>query len=1045
MKKIVTYLIDRPLITNLIMVLIVVFALVSVGNIKRLAFPRVDMKQMNITTIYPGASPEDVELNVSVKLEEALKEVDGIEKFKSTSLENRSIIKVTIEPNVEDLEKTKNDIRRAVESVSDLPEEVTIKPKVFEIKVDNLPIYEVVLASPDVGTKLIRHHARELKKRLLKLSTISKVKEQGVPDREIKILLDREKMAKKFISFDEVINSIKNNKIRVSGGSLESYTSKRGIITLSEFDNPKDVEKIIIRASDLGYIVRVKDVAEVVDGFEEQDTLIRFNGKRGMSLWISKKGQADIIDSVIEIKKEIETYKNENLPAEIKSFSTFDASIETKARLNMVYSNAIIGYFLVLLVLFLFLDKKIAFWTATGIPLSVAIALIILPIFDITLNGISLMGLVVVLGMLVDDAIIIAESIYSNREAGMPAKEAAIRGLQDVLKPVIATILTTILAFIPMYFLPGQIGDFSLEIPSIVIIMLLSSLVEATTLLPAHLAHSKTREGKTNKPPLGQSILYKIETFYRNLLNWCLNNIFKTSLLFLLFIIIGGGFAINLAKFKMFPIDQATKMWIYGETSSDSSLKNTARETKKIESILTKLPKGIVHSYKSVNGVKFTPGGNNDMLSSNGFFIEIHLTPASERELSATDLKKNILSQVKEFETQPFYKLDYYIDGGGPPAGKPLEIRITGNNETVIKKILKQVNTQLKKYPVTDVDSNFREGKIETRLIPKYINIAEAGLNVGVIASNIRTAFDGTIVTYLQTPEEKVPFRVMLDEKSKNFKDPLKGILIRNKRDILVSISQLVESKDSSSPENIYHYNGSRSYTITANLDSAKTTPKEIYDRLKDKFIYLEKQNPGFSIEFGGEAQKDSETMHDMLLAILMAVLAIYFLLIIQFNSFSQPAMVLMAIPFGLVGAILAFGLQSMDLSMLALIGILGFSGVVINDSLILVEFINRIREKSSKQLFDKKIFINEVIDGSAKRLRPILLTTFTTVAGLIPTAYGFIGGFDSFISPMVMAMTWGLLVGTISVLFIIPVFYVLNEQIGNSVAKYWDNIFKKN
>ncbi len=274
--SIIRYLIARPIVTKLIIIFILGVAVAVMFQIQRQGFPRVDMEKMNITTIYPGASPEDVELNVTVKLEEALKEVDGIEKYTSRSMEGMSRIQVFIDPDSEDKDKVKDDIRRAIEGVSDLPTEVEEKPYIFEVKVDNFSIYEVALTLPGDDEQNLRFHAKELKKRLLDISSVSKVNESGVRDREIQILLNRRKMAQRQISFQEVITAIKQNKLRVSGGSLESFTSEKGLVTLSEFETPEDVASIIIRASDLGYKVRVKDVGRVVDGLEKRDTIIKY-------------------------------------------------------------------------------------------------------------------------------------------------------------------------------------------------------------------------------------------------------------------------------------------------------------------------------------------------------------------------------------------------------------------------------------------------------------------------------------------------------------------------------------------------------------------------------------------------------------------------------------------------------------------------------------------------------------------------------------------------------------------------------------------------
>ncbi|MDY6967863.1 MAG: efflux RND transporter permease subunit, partial [Spirochaetota bacterium] len=1009
-----------------------VLAVASALRINRLGYPRVDFDRVTITTQYPGASPEDVELNVTINLEEALEEVDGIEKYISKSIENVSVIDVYIESDIDDKDKVKSDIRRAVDRVIDLPDEVKDKPYVFEHKMDNYGIYEIALTMPKGNEKKLRFYAKELKKKLIDLDPVSRITERGIRDREFKILLNRDKMRRNHVSFDEVINSIKQNKLRLSGGFVESYTNEKGIVTFSEFSNPKDIENIIVRTSEIGaYKIRIGDIGKVVDRFEKREIIVRYNGQEGMSLWVTKKSSADIISTVEEIKSLVKKYKENFANNGLNIFSTYDDSIETKKRLSIVYNNAIAGFVLVIIMLFLFLDRQIALWTAIGIPTSIAITLIILPLLDITINSISLCGFVVVLGMIVDDAIIISESISRARENGMSPVEASLYGLKIVVQPVLGTIITTIIAFIPIYFVPGMIGDFSIEIPSIVIIMLIAGFFEASILLPIHLAHSNQKILHNSGIPIGQRFLNHLEKGYVSLLNKALKFRYLSLIFLIIFLGIGGGISVGFTNFNMFPVDQAYKIWISGNSPKVSNLENTARETLKLEAVLDSLPKGVLQSYRTVIGRKF----NDNVLSSNSFYMSIILTPSTTREMKAQDVKAFIQHEMKKRNIRTIYNLDIFIDGGGPPVGRPLEIRIIGNDNQKRKKIIDEMIDSLQEYHVTEIEKNLQEGKEEIKVLPNHDAIAIAKLNVGSIASTIRTAIDGAVVTNHHTPEDKIPFRVMLDEDSKNFWDPLHGLYVRNPMGNLIPIKSLVFEKKDFSPQNIFHYNGDRSNMITGNIKLEKTTPKEVYEKLKDKYKNFSNLYPGFKMIIGGEAKESTKIYYHMIVSIIIAVIAIYFILVIQFNSFIQPVMVIMAIPFGLIGLMLAFTLHGMDISMLAMVGILGFSGVVVNDSLIMVEFINRIITGNKTVVSNSKNDLNNaVIQGAKVRLRPVVLTTVTTIAGLLPTAYGIIGGLDNFISPMVMAMTWGLLIGTSATLLAIPIFYLFIYHLRNRI-----------
>ncbi|MCB1309609.1 MAG: efflux RND transporter permease subunit, partial [Leptospiraceae bacterium] len=611
MIRLARFLILRPLLTNIILVLVLLLAASSFWNIRRQAYPRVDFGKLNIVTIYPGASPEDVELNVTINLEEAIREVSGIDHYISRSTENYSFIQVVIDPDVEDQDEVKDQIRNAIDRVSDLPAEVEERPIVEEIKMDRQPIYEIALTMQEPDDELLNFHARQLKKKLLDIPEVSVIDEVGMRDREIQILLDREHMARYQVSFDDVIRAIKYNKIRVSGGSLESYTHETGIVTLSEFESPQDVANIIIRANPGGNRVRIRDVGRVQDSFEKQEIVVKFRGERGVSLYVQKKWSADVIRTVDKVKAAIETYRTDLAPNEINFHSTWDSSIETRTMLNIMYGNAIAGLILVVIILFLFLDFRIAFWTAMGIPLSFAIAIIFIPLLGITINSISLVGMIVVLGMIVDDAIIIGESIFRYLEQGLPPREAAIKGLSGVVRPVFGTIITTIIAFLPLYFLPGVVGDFGREIPTMVIITLLASFVEATTVLPAHLGHERdsSARNKKNQPyqshPPGQKLIDWLEVRYVRVLGIALRFRWVMALCFLGFLIVGGGLGLIFVTPNMFPDDQSYRVWIQGELPRGTNLNYTNTATQKVEAAIEALPPDVLYAYRTFVGNEY--------------------------------------------------------------------------------------------------------------------------------------------------------------------------------------------------------------------------------------------------------------------------------------------------------------------------------------------------------------------------------------------------------------------------------------------------------
>ncbi|MFW6366228.1 MAG: efflux RND transporter permease subunit, partial [Spirochaetota bacterium] len=1023
--RLLKFLMRRPLLVNLILIFITVSAIVSVSRMQRVALPRIDMYNVSVYTTYPGASPEDVELNVTRKIETELEGIGDIETYTSMSLENLSIVDITIDRRTEDKDEVVDNIKNAIDNITDFPNEISERPTIWEEKSDEWPILYIGVYTDDPQDTDYIELANRLKDALLPLSTVADITVNGKTDPEIKILLNKDKLKQYQISIDEVINAIQSNRIRLSAGSLESFTSETNIVTLAEFEDPEDILDIIVRINDAGNDITVRDLARLETGYKKENTITRVNGKPGSELEIVKKGNADIIDSVTEINREIERFKTTYAIGEnIHIVPIRDESIETRDRLNILYSNAGMGLVLVLILLFFFFNRKLALWTSLGIPIAVGIAFIAVSFFDVTINRVSLLGLVVVLGMLVDDSIIVAENIYRFKMKGLSNEEAALSGVRTVMVPVFATIITTVIAFLPMYFIQGIAMDFAREIPTFVIAMLAGSLIESVLILPVHLGHTKKRKKEEKEqPPLGEGLLCSMENGYEKLLQTVLKHKYVS------FAAILAGFAVLLAlsgmmvRFRMFPIDQSTRLYIWGETELSSSLDFTSGAVKPIETILDGLPDNVVKSYNTTIG---RMGMYSAQTLPNLFRIEISLTSSTKRDMTAMDVQRHVMDEMKAQSVPHIVKMDYYIDGGGPPAGKPVEVNIIGNDNDKRRELLKTVSEDLELMGMTDVDTNYRAGKPEIRLTPDNRMLSRSGLSISQIASVIRTAIDGYEVTHFNTADEEIPFRLKLDERFIRQDAPLDGLYTINQAGIVIPVKQLLNVKMSTTPQTIYRYNGTRTNMITANLPE-EITAEEIYGTLTEKYADFEKKHPGFTIQLGGEAEENTETMNKMLVAIGLAVLAVYFVLIIQFNSIIQPVMVISAIPFGLIGILFAFGIQRMDLSMLALTGIMGYSGVVVNDSLIMVDYINSVRSDAEHSTTG---FIQNVINGAKLRFRPIFLTTITTVAGLIPTAYGIFGGLDSFISPMVMAMAWGLIVGTPSVLLVIPLYYSIIEDI---------------
>ena len=1036
MGKVVTYLLDHPLVTNLVSSVIVVAGIAAGLSLNREGYPNVDLDKMTIVTVYPGASPEDVELNVTVKIEDAIKNISGIQKFNSKSVEGSSFIKVYLDSEAKNKDTIKSNIRWAVNSVSDLPDEILDQPLVKEITTAEAAVYEVALSLDSGNYSQLHDQSHKLQDRIKTLKQVARVRLRGARDREYQVVIDRTKLSKYYVSFEEIVKTIQENKVRVSGGSVESFVNEVGIIAVSEFEDPKEIEDMIIRSSTSGNVVRIGDVGKVEETFAKEETILRYNGIPGMGLFVEKNANSDIIDTVAAVREVIAEYQK-TAPSGLQIFPLYDLSIDTETRLSIVSSNMLAGFILVLLILFIFLDWRVALWSAVGIPISVCAALIVMAYLEISIDSISLCGMVVVLGMIVDDAIIIAESIYRNLEKGLPPREAAVKGLSVVIRPVFGTIISTIIAFSPIYFVPGMIGQFSGAIPTIVIIMLAGSFIEAVTLLPAHIGHVRGGSGnfKISRPP-GQKILDIWQASYRKFLSFAMRYRGWIFSGFLGIAAVTVWVGVKNFRFVMFPDSQAYQLVLTGKVPEGYPVKFTAEQVKHLEKAIQELPEGVVQGFRATIGLDLASDEERifPIPSQSSFFMYISLTAFSQRDMTAKEVKEAIEAKLKSV-SHKINKLNIWIMSGGPPLGKPIEVRVTGDNEEQLATATAEVLKILEPMQVYDLDTGVSEGKKQYRYLPDHQRLAAANATWSAVTATIKSAFDGTIVTHQETPSERIPIRVIGDPVQIEFDRPLSGLKVRNATGQMLNISPLVKRQEITTVNMINRHNAQRSVTIQGDVDKKKTTPNKVYGSLLQPLRDLSNKFPDLRIETGGEAKESAEMVRRLMWLLIAALCMIFVLLVVQFNSFSQPFMVILAVPFGLIGVQLSFTLQNIDLSLLAMVGIVGFAGVVINDSLIMVDYINRLRgelrhNSNASNAEQKETFHKAIIDGAVTRFRPVVLTTITTISGLIPTAYGLIGGVDSFISPLVMAMTWGLIVGTPAVLILVPVLYAINEDV---------------
>lgn len=1061
-SSIVQYFLSKSLFVNLLTFLIILVGGFTAATMNREAFPNINFDIVSVTTIYPGAAPADVEKLVTKPLEDAIKEVDGIKEFRSASLENRSGIIVTIDPNTKNTQKVVDDLKSAIDRIQDLPEDVD-DPIVTEITTARQPVIEIHLSSttkdgkPLLNAKELRDQAKILEEKLKDLPSVARITKRGWREREMKVDLDPDKLRALSLSSTQVINALRLRNINFPGGNINEKTREIIVRTVGEFDTAEEIENVFVRSNDAGRSVRIRDVARVTEGFEDSEYLDKSNGDIAIALTVIKREKADAITVVDDSKKVVEEFIK-STGGTVKHAFVNDLSKYIRRRLGVLTSNAVSGLFLVTASLFVFLGWRMALMTALGIPISIAMTFVAMNYMGLTLNLISMMGLIIVVGILVDDAIIICENVYRHLEMGEEPFEAAMRGTSEVLAPVTATVTTTIAAFGPMLFMTGIFGKFIHSIPLVVILSLCSSLFEAFFMLPSHLYDvSKASDMKGEVKEESHWFIKFKEKTYLPLLSFALKNRWKMVGLLMGLFVFSLAIQVKFGKFKLFPgAIETFQVRVTAETGL--KLEETDRFIRAIENAVGKLPEGEVENYISRVGIiQKDPNDPFTKRGKNYAQVMVYLTPDDNRErsteeiievvrqntkfmlnekalqlleekLAKENLGKNEENPLPTSEIPKEYiplkgklvNLEFEKLAGGPPVGKPVAIEIKGDDFATLLKIGAEYKAALAKINgVTDIGDDFNEGKDEIRVSVDETLASFAGVSVQSVSLAINTALQGTVSTKIKRADEEVDVRVRFPEEYRSSLTHLNKVYVNNLTGNLIPVSRLTSYDRNPGRASINHLDGKRLLTVTSNIDETISTSRQVNMEAKKLTEGIIAKYPGYSVRFSGENKDTEESMASLGRAFLVGLLIIYMILASLFRSLAQPLIVMSAIPFAVIGVVFAFLIHGQPFSFLAFLGIIGLAGVVVNDSIVLVDCANQLRiEDPSKSTFEL------LVEAGSIRLRAVMLTTVTTVLGLLPTAYG-IGGKDPFLVPMALAFGWGLAFATFITLIMVPVFYL--------------------
>lgn len=1030
---------------NLLMLMILAGGILSILTIKVEIFPDMTLDMITVSVPYLGASPAEVEEGVCIRVEEAIAGVDGIKRLNSTASEGVGTVVAEVE-EFADSQKVLDDIKAGVNRIITFPEE-TEKPIISELITRNLVMSLVIYG--EASERTLKYLAQRMRDDLTAMDNISQVDISGTRNFEISIEVPERNLRRYNLTFAQVAAAVRASSLDLPGGSVKTPGGQILIRTKGQMYRGKQFEDIVVLARHDGTKIYLKDIATIIDGFEDSDIASRFENKPSAMLQVYRVGEQGVLDIANTLKKYV-AEQERNLPEGISIGIWFDRSDMLRSRMSLLTRNARIGLVLVFICLALFLDLRLAFWTTMGIPISFMGAFWLMPTMDASVNMISLFAFILSLGIVVDDAIVVGENIFAYRQKGMSPVEAAVRGVNEMTAPVIMAVLTTVIAFTPLLYLAGIMGKFIRVIPIVVISVLMFSLVESLLILPAHLSGGgKIRREKSELGFVGRLQLFirngldkfvfgKFSRFVQKAVAW--RYLTVAIAIFILFSAIGYVKSGRI-KFVMLPKIDADNVWASLRMPQGTSVDQTRGVVKRIEAAAEKIraeidkdkapgnPSVFKYMATDIGSQPFTKGQNGGPHGTGGggstsahlAEVNIELLSGEERNVRSSEIANRWRKEVGSIPGISSLTFTSSLF----TAGDAVNIEMSHSDFEMLLKSADALKLSLTEYSgVSDIDDSFEPGKLELKLA-----LTEEGRMLGLTLADLaRQARQGFYGEEIQRPQRgrddiRVMVRYPLDER-RSVAD-IENVRIRLGDGTEVPFGKVATVKLGRGYASIRRSNRRRVVNVTADIDNDVANSTEINESLfADVLPKLMRDYPGLTYKVEGEQREQEETKISLLSSVLIALLAIYALLAVQFKSYIQPTIIMSAIPFGLVGAIIGHIIMGFDLSMLSVFGIVALTGVVVNDSLIMIDLINRER--------DEGIELHQVItDSATRRFRPIMLTTLTTFFGLVPMILE--KSLQArFLIPMAVSLAFGIVFATVITLILVPSLYMVVEDVKN-------------
>ena len=1022
MSKLARFFIENPKLTIVFSLFLVLFGWQGLKTMNAESYPAVDFATAIIETDYFGATPEDIEVKITKPIEDELRTVSGLKDIRSISQAGRSkiVIRVDMDNPKVIVKDVMGDIQRAIDRTKDLPIDLVDKPKFTEIKSEEFAAMELAV----IGSNENRQRdiiADALKEDIEDDKNVKAVLLEGYREREFEINLSRQKLDYYHIGVDEILAKIGNRNTNTPGGELETSALQRMVKVDAKIKSAKDLAMTPIRSTFSGGILYLKDVATVKDGEEEARNLTRYMGEPATLLTIQKKSGADTLKLVNSVRPLLKRYE-ENYKGKAKFVIYLDEGLKVEKKLDTLAMNAVSGLVVVVSVLLFFMHGRIGFMVAISLPVILLATLGIMPYFGMTLNSITILALIIAMGMLVDNSVVISEEYIRRRQLGSNSIDAAVDTIHTMWIPISATAFTTIAAFLPMLVTTGIMGRFIAPIPIVVTTALLFCLFECFLLLPMRLhVSSKNLDVKgveESKSGWFEKLAAKFEIF----MSWTIEHRYITAggiigIIIFSFVMIG---VFN--KFMLFPPEQTEIYVARIEMPEDTKVEKTYEVTRRLEQKIKDAlgDKYLQHSVSLAGTSLADPTDVRGQAGDNVGLVKMYATEFAKDNVPYTDF----LAKLREIKEPEATTLTFEEQINGPPVGAPVTVIFRSNNGESLDKMIDKILVDLKQTKgVYDAKVDEVYGPPEVKVLLDFDKLDRLGLSAASVGNTVRTALTGTFVSDVTLNNKKAELKVKFADVSKANVADLGNVKIMDSRGNLVPLSLLAKFDTSRGTPQVKRFDFKRAKTVTANVQTDIITSVQANQVVSYSYNKYASAHPDVTMVFGGEQESTNESMASLGNAMILALVCIYAIMVYIFRSYLAPGLIMTTIPLGLLGVSVSFWAHGRPVSFLAMIGVIGLAGIIVNNGIILIDFINQMRTEGTMSL--KEILVK----APTIRLKPVMATSLTTMGGLFPTAYG-VGGADAMLVPMTLAMAWGLTTGTILTLVWIPAGYAIIEDI---------------